>query len=63
MSDPMAKTQRFEDLRWLAPVETSAFLPRDQEDGALCYVQDESAMYEVRAGAWVKTDFKKLSDR
>lgn len=51
-----AKTERFDDLRWLPPVDTAAQLPKDDDirPGAACFVTSEAAVYDYFDGRWTK---------
>ena len=55
MTDPSRDTVRFDEIRWLPPVESVNLLPVEGvSDGALCYVQGEDAVYTLTNGIWVK---------
>lgn len=54
MTDATRETVRFDDLRWINPVESVDDLPEvDSEQGVLCYVQGEDAVYQLTNGIWV----------
>ncbi len=56
MHDATRETIRFDDLKWISPVETVDDLPEaDGEQTLLCYVQGEDAVYELTNGIWVKS--------
>lgn len=42
------------DATWRAPVRQRSDLPDVADEGQCCYVQDESAVYAYRKGAWIK---------
>ena len=53
------KTVQFDDMTWLAPVESVEVLPVvSVVEGALCYVQTENAVYGFTQGVWVKQSSK-----
>ena len=55
MHDPSRETVRFDDLKWIAPVDTVEELPQiEDERSLLCYVQAEDAVYQLTNGIWVK---------
>ncbi len=49
------ETVRFDDVRWISPVDTIDDLPMDVTGkGLLCYVQTEDAIYQFTNGIWIK---------
>ncbi len=47
------KTEMYQANDWRNPVPTRDDLPDVAEEGACCYVQEESAIYAYRDGTWV----------
>lgn len=55
MSDPSRETVRFDDLKWIAPVNSVDDLPEiEDEQTLLCYVESEDAVYQLTNGIWVR---------
>ena len=49
------ETVRFDDMRWIPPVDTVDELPMDVgADALLCYVQADDAIYQLTSGIWIK---------
>lgn len=48
------KTEMYGQMDWREPVKQLSDLPETADEGACCYVQDESAVYAFRKGEWVK---------
>lgn len=49
------ETVRFDDMRWIPPVDTVDELPTDvATDALLCYVQADDAIYQLNSGIWIK---------
>ena len=58
MPDPTRETVRFNDLKWIAPVENVRDLPEVENSDVdlLCYVQGEDAVYRLSNGVWTKKE-------
>ena len=48
------KTEVYSEMSWTHPVKVAGDLPDVADEGQLCYVQEESAVYAYRSGTWVK---------
>ncbi len=60
MRDSSRETVRFDNLKWMPPVERVEDLPPATEEDAdieyFCYVQSEDAVYFRTNGIWVKSE-------
>ncbi|MEZ4318535.1 MAG: hypothetical protein R3F61_13565 [Myxococcota bacterium] len=48
------KTEMYGQMDWRDPVKALSDLPDIANEGECCYVQEESAVYAYRSGAWKK---------